>query len=51
MVHVVSQGCIVSPLLFNVDLDAVMKEVKIRLGRRGVRFLDEGRERRFPSLL
>ena len=38
----VSQGCIMSPLLFNVYMDAVMKEVKIGMGRRGVRFLEDG---------
>ena len=40
----VRQGCIMSPWLFNVYMDAVMKEVKMGMGRRGVRFQDEGRE-------
>ena len=31
------QRCIISPWLFNVYIDAVMKEVKIGMGRRGVR--------------
>ena len=38
------QGCPLSPYLFNVYIDAVMKEVKIGMGRRGVRFLEDGRE-------
>ena len=33
----VSQGCIMSPLLFNVYMDGVMKEVKMRIGSRGMR--------------
>ena len=40
----VRQRCITSPWLFNVYMDAVMKEVKMRMGRRGVRFLEKGRE-------
>ena len=35
----VRQGCITSPWLFNVYMDTVMKEVKIGMGRREVRFL------------
>ena len=38
------QGCIMSPWLFNVYMDAVMKEVKVGMRRRGVRFQEEGRE-------
>ena len=34
------QGYIISPLLFNVYIDAVMKEVEIVIGRMGVRFLE-----------
>ena len=30
---------------------SVMKEVKMGMGRRGVRFQEEGREWRFPGLL
>ena len=37
-------GCIVSPWIFNVYIDVVMKELKIGMGRRGVRFQEEGRE-------
>ena len=37
------QRCIMSPWLFNVYMDAVMKEVKVGMRRRGVKF-QEGRE-------
>ena len=47
----VRQRYIISPWLFNVYMDAVMKEVKIGMGRRGVRFQEEGRECRLPGLL
>ena len=40
-----------SPWHFNVYMDAVIKEMKMRLERRGVRFLDEGRGWRLPGLL
>ena len=40
-----------SPCLFNVYMDAVMKEVKMGMGRRGVRFLEDGREWRLLGLL
>ena len=40
----VRQGCIMSPWLFNVYMDGVMKEVKMGMGRRGVIFLEDGRE-------
>ena len=40
---VVRQGFIMSPWLFNVYMDIVMKEVKMGIGRRGVRFLEEER--------
>ena len=39
-----------SPWLFNVCVDAVMKEVKMGMGRRGVRF-QEGRAWILPGLL
>ena len=45
----VRQGCIMSPWLFNVYVDAMMKEVKMR--RKGVRFLEERREWRLPGFL
>ena len=47
----VRQGCIMSPWLFNVYMDRVMKEVKMGMGRNGVRFLENVREWRFPGLL
>ena len=40
----VKHGCIMSPWLFSVYMDGVMKEVKIGMGRRGVKFLEYGRE-------
>ena len=45
------QGCIISPWLFNVYMDEVMKEVKMRMGRRRVSFLEDEREWRLPGLL
>ena len=46
----VRHGCIMSPRLFNVYIKAVMKNVKMGRGKRGVRFLEHGREWRFPCL-
>ena len=40
-----------SPWLFNVYMNGVMKEVKIGMGRRGMRFLENGRDWRLPGLL
>ena len=40
-----------SPWVFNVYMDGVIKEVKMGMGRRGVRFLEDGREWRLPDLL
>ena len=40
----VRQGCIMTPCFFNVYVDAVIKEVKMGMGRRGVSFLEDGRE-------
>ena len=37
--------------MYHVPLDAVMKEVKMGMGRRGVRFQEGGREWRLPGLL
>ena len=45
------QGCIISSWLFNVNMDAVMKKVKMGIGRRGVRFQEERSEWRLPDLL
>ena len=39
----VRQGCIPFPWLFIVYMDAVMEEMKMGIGRMGVRFLGEGR--------
>ena len=39
----VRKRIIMYPWLFNVYMDTVMKE-KMGMGRRGVRFLDDGRE-------
>ena len=47
----IRQGCIMSPWLFNVYMDGVMKEMKMGRGRRGVRFQEEVREWRLPGLL
>ena len=35
----VRQRCIMSPWLFNLYIDLVMKEVKMGIGRREIRFL------------
>ena len=40
----VRQGCIMSPWLFNVHINAVMK-VKMGMRRRNARFLEKGREK------
>ena len=40
-----------SPWLYNVYMDGVMKEEKKGRGSRGVSFLEDGRKRRLPSLL
>ena len=47
----VRQGSIMSPWLFNVYMDGVMKEVKIGMGRRGVNIMEDGREWTLPGLL
>ena len=47
----VRQGCVMSHRLLSVYMDGVMMEVKMGMGRRGVRFLKDGREWRLPSLL
>ena len=39
-----------SPWFLNIYMDAVL-EVKMRMGRRGVRFLEEGGEGRLTGLL
>ena len=47
----VRQGCAMSLWLLNVHMDAVIKEVKVGIGRLGVRFQEEGREWRYPGFL
>ena len=47
----VRQGFIMSPWLFSVYIDGVMKEAKMGMERRRVSFLDDGREWRLPGLL
>ena len=39
-----------SPWLFNIYMDVVMKEVKMGMGRRREIFQKEGREGRLPGL-
>ena len=43
--------CIMSPWLFNVYMDAVMKEVKMGMWRMGVTFLEDEKEWRLPGPL
>ena len=45
------QDWIMSPWLFNVYMDAVLKEVKGGMGKMVVRFQEEGREWRLFGLL
>ena len=40
----VRKGYIMSPWFFNVSMDVAMKEVKMGMERRGVRFSEEERE-------
>ena len=40
-----------SPWLFNVYMDGVMKEVKMGMGRRGVSLLEDRRVWKLPGLL
>ena len=47
----VGQDCVMFSWLFNVYMDAVMKEVKRGMGWRGVRLLEKGKEWRLPGLL
>ena len=47
----VIQVCIMSPWIFNLHMEAVMKKLKMGVGRRGVRFQEEPREWRLPGLL
>ena len=47
----VRQGCIMSPWLLNEFMGVMIKEVKMGMGRSGVRFLEDGREWILPGLL
>ena len=47
----VRQVCIMSPWLFNVYLNTLMKKLNIGMWRRGVRFQEEGSEWRLTGLL
>ena len=47
---VVKQGCIISPWLLNEYIDTMMKEVRIGMRRMGVKFIEEGRDWRLPTL-
>ena len=40
----VRQGCIISPWVLNVYMKAVMEEVKMGMGRMGVRFVEDERD-------
>ena len=44
-------GCIISPWLFNVYMDTLIRDVKMGIGMRGMRFMEVGREWRLPGLL
>ena len=45
----VREGCIMSPWVLNLYIHVVIKEVKMGIGRTGMRFLEEGREWRFSG--
>ena len=47
----VRQGCIMFPWLVNVYMNRVMEEVKMGMGRRGVRLMEDGREWILPGFL
>ena len=47
----VRQVCFMSPWLLNVYMEAIMKELKMGMGRRGVRCQEEGRDGILPGHL
>ena len=47
----VRQGCVMSPWLFNLYMDGVMKELMAGAMGEGVRMVENGREWRLPCLL
>ena len=38
------QGCVMSPWLFNVFMDGVVREVNIKVGERGLGLIEGNRE-------
>src|SRR5678816_3376513 len=44
-------GCVMSPWLFNLYMDGVMKEFEVRMAGNGVRMMENGEEWRVPYLL
>ena len=42
------EGCIMSPWLFNMYIDSMMK---VGMGKMGIWLMEEGRESRLPGLL
>src|SRR5678815_4241468 len=38
----VRQGCVMSPWLFNLDMDGVMKEIEVGIAGNGVRMMENG---------
>ncbi len=45
------QGCVMSPWLFNIYMDGVIREMKGKVGGVGVRMFDEGRKCVLNSIL
>ncbi len=45
------QGCVMSPWLFNIYMDGVMREVKGKVGELGVKMYNEGRKWMLNSIL
>ncbi len=45
------QGCVMSPWLFNIHMDGVMRKVKGKVGEVGVKMYDEGSKRALISNL
>ncbi len=45
------QGCVMSPWLFNIYMDGVIREVEGKVGEVGLRMYDEGTKRVLNSIL